>query len=74
MRGANPIAQLHMVRSKQRIKFRAPQQHNYEKREFTSSKERNEFAAAMCAIKSGVVKFSTVSENRCVFVCAWPIR
>jgi hypothetical protein len=74
MRGADPLAQLHMVRRKQRIKLRAPRAHNYEERTFTSSRERNEFAAAMRAIKSGVVKYSTVNENRCVFVCAWPIR
>lgn len=74
MRGHDPLKQLHMVRHKQRMRIRMPRRDNYERREFPTSAERNEFYAAMKAIKSGTVKYSTVAGNRSVFVCAWPLR
>jgi hypothetical protein len=63
-----------MIRGRQRIKLRMPAGNNYERREFATVAERNEFFAAMKAIKSGTVKYSTVAGNRSVFVCAWPLR
>lgn len=74
MRGADPLKQLHMVRHKQRMRIRMPRRDNYERREFPTVAERDEFYSAMKAIKSGTVKYSTVAGNRSVFVCAWPLR
>lgn len=74
MRGADSLKQLHMVRHKQRMKIRMGTRDNYERREFLTAAERNEFYAAMKAIKSGTVKYSTMAGNRSVFICAWPLR
>jgi hypothetical protein len=74
MRGADLLSQLHVTRHKQRRKFRMPRRDNFEQREFSSSKERNEFALAMRAVKRGVVKYSTQRDAKMIFICAWPIR